>query len=335
MVNLAIVQLTRKHTEIFGVFIELIVVKFKWDLTIYYNLDDDKYTFVNYYQNLFNTNIKITPTYLLKKNRNNHDYFIFTSSADVLEEAFLNYEFLSKCIFVNHQAPHWKQYMFKNITVSPLIHSPELDNKHVQYLLPVYKAYAKLHADFNKKNLAIIGAIRLNFKDKDINLLLDLVNDDEMNFKIFIFMRKRDWFNIANRFPILKEHSKIKVFSGLTTEKMIEKLKDVKFILPLAKKGGWFHWQRLTGTIPLALNLNIPLILDKKLASIYGINDCGLCYQDSILEVIKKAEKIKKENYFQMIENIVKYKKEIYKQNKKNLLSLFLEKKTEEKIDLN
>lgn len=331
MINLALVQLTKKHTEIFGVFIELIVVKFKWNLTIYYNLEDDKYTFVNYYQDLFNTNIEVVPTSDFKHRKDDHDFYIFTSSADKLEDSLLNNDFLSKCIFVNHQAPHWKEYMYKNIIVSPLIHSPQLDATTVQYILPIYKNYAKLHSSFTKNNIAIIGAIRLNLKDKDVKLLIDLINKKDMNFKVFIFMRKRDWYNISRRFPILKEHSKIKVFSGLTTEDMINKLQNVKFILPLAKKGGWFHWQRLTGTIPLALNLNIPLILDNKLASIYGIKNCGICYENSILEVIDKAEKITKKRYYKLIENIVNYKKDIYKQNKVNFLKLFLDKKSEEK----
>ena len=89
MLNLALVQLSKKHTEIFGVFIELIVVKLKWDLTIYYNLDDDRYTFVPYYQKLFKTKINVLPTEELKYNKNTHDFFIFTSSIDKLENVFM------------------------------------------------------------------------------------------------------------------------------------------------------------------------------------------------------------------------------------------------------
>lgn len=324
MLNLALVQLSKKHTEIFGVFIELIVVKLKWDLTIYYNLDDDRYTFVPYYQTLFKTKINVLPTEELKYNRNTHDFYIFTSSIDKLESEYQNKYFLSKCIFVNHQAAHWREYMNRNIIVSPLIHSQNLDSTVVKYILPVYKSYSKLHANFNKNNIAIVGAIRLNFKDKDVNLLLDMIGKEDLQYKIFIFMRKRDWFNISRKFPVLKNHSNIKVFSGLSTEKMINQLKHVKFILPLAKEGGWFHWQRLTGTIPLAINLNIPLILDKKLASIYGIEKCGVLYDKSILEVIN--QRISKEDYFKMVEEIVIFKKKIYKENKRNFLKLFLEK---------
>jgi hypothetical protein len=118
-----------------------------------------------------------------------------------------------------------------------------------------------VHSNYSSINLAIVGAIRPNQKDKDLSLLMDLLKNTSPKFNIYIFMRKMDWKVISNRNNFLRTHPNIKFFPGLSTDKMIEKLKEVKFILPLTHQGGWFYWQRLTGTIPLAINLNIPLIL--------------------------------------------------------------------------
>ena len=44
MIHFALVQLSKKHTEIFGTFIEIIQY-YNWEFTIYYDKDNDPYTF--------------------------------------------------------------------------------------------------------------------------------------------------------------------------------------------------------------------------------------------------------------------------------------------------
>ena len=61
MINFALVQLSKKHTEIFGTFIEIIKY-YNWDLTIYYDKDNDPYTFISYYNKLFETPLNVIPT---------------------------------------------------------------------------------------------------------------------------------------------------------------------------------------------------------------------------------------------------------------------------------
>ena len=107
---------------------------------------------------------------------------------------------------------------------------------------------------------------------------------------------------------------------------MIEKLKDIKFILPLSQQGGWFYWQRLTGTIPLAINLNIPLIIDNKLAKIYNLESCGLLYENKISEILESIMSISEDDYYKMVENIVIYKKKQASNNRKQFIDLCMAK---------
>lgn len=321
MIKIALVQLSNKHTEIFGTFIEIFLKK-KLDLTIYYNLEKDLYTFLKYYKKLFNCQLNIQPSEKLIENKDNHNFFIFTSSADDIRmpEIFKQPEYVNKCIFIQHQAAHWRPYMKWNILVSPVI---KLEQNH-SYIVPTYKFYKKLHCNIKQTNLAIIGAVRPHQKDKDLNILLDLLEKyPTENYKIYVFMRKMDWKVISNRNPFLKNNPHILFFPGLSTEKMIEKLKEVKFILPLSKQEGWFYWQRLTGTIPLAVNLNIPMIMDRKLADIYGIHSGCLLYQNKISEIMNKIMNISDDDYCKLIEGIVIYKREQYQKNKKAILELF------------
>jgi hypothetical protein len=215
--------------------------------------------------------------------------------------------------------------MKKNIQMSPVIQIKD-ETKLLSYIIPFYRQYKKIHSNYNSLNLAIIGAIRPHQKDKDLSLLLDLLKSPNLKLNIYIIMRKMDWKLISNRNKFLREHPNIKFFPGLSTEKMIEKLKEVKFILPLTQQGGWFYWQRLTGTIPLAINLNIPLILDKKLAKIYNLEDCGLLYENKISEILESIISISEENYYKLIENIVIYKKKQVSNNRKQFLDICIAK---------
>ena len=216
--------------------------------------------------------------------------------------------------------------MYKNIIVSPVINSVKLDATMPVYMLPIYKSYKKLHykksAD-GKIIFAILGGIRGTASGKILDRNLDLIQDvveefPHVNYEFQFFMRKWDWVWICKKRPFLKECTKVRAFSGLQTPEMIKQLRYAKFILPIAKKNGWFYWQRLTGSIPFAINFNIPLIMDKKLAQIYNLENCCPTYENSILEIFKEIMNMNDSQYYKYIEEIVKYKKQMYKQNTKN-----------------
>lgn len=329
MIHFALVQLSKKHTEIFGTFIEIILY-YHWELTIYYDKDNDPYTFINYYNKLFETTLNVLPIALLQENHIKHDYFIFTTSADAphIPEYFKTPEMSNRCIYINHQASYYLPFMKKNIQMSPVINLKDdsITKRLSSCIVPFYRQYKKIHSNYHSNNLAIVGAIRPHQKDKDLSLLMDLLKIPNLKFNIYIFMRKLDWRVISNRNKFLREHPNIKFFPGLSTEKMIEKLREIKFILPLSQQSGWFYWQRLTGTIPLSVNLNIPLVIDKKLAKIYNLENCGLLYENKISEILESIMSISEEDYYKLIENIVIYKKQQSSINRKQFLNLCMAK---------
>jgi len=327
MVHFALIQLTKKHTEIFGTFLEIILHN-NWDLTIYYNLQADEYSFLPYYMNLFQRNFNIKSPHQLVDDKDRFDYFIWTSSSDEnhIPECFKTKEYAEKSIYVQHQAAHMKEYMYKNIIVSPVI---KLDNMNT-YILPIYKNYKQMHFRVDEKNpiiFGIIGGIRTLKNGKTLDRNLDLVKAiiekfPNENYEIQFLMRKWDWMWISKKYPFLVKSKKIKAFFGLKTNDLIEKLRSVKFILPIGKKGGWFYWQRLTGALPLAINLNIPLIIDEKMAKIYELEECSILYKENLQEIFESVLKMDDSIYHDYILKSVRYKKEICKNNERNLIEI-------------
>lgn len=328
MIHVALIQLSSKHTEILGTFIE-IILKMNWNITIFYNIDNDEYTFVNYYKTLFDHNITVRRPIELLDDKT-IDYYIVSSSCDCkrLPEPFIIDENLAKrTIYVHHQAEHHQHHMMKNITVSPNITFKNVQN--YSYILPIYKIYKNLHWKPQNKTtiFAIVGGIRITSTGKMVDRNLDFVTDiikrnPDGDYQFWFFMRKLDWIAVSRQYKFLRTHPKIVGLSGLNTDSLIKSLHRVKFILPLTKKGGWFYWQRLTGSIPLAINLNIPLVMDKKLANIYNLENTSICYEENPDEIFDNLLNMSDEEYFSYIEKSVKYKAVTCKQNEKKFISL-------------
>lgn len=327
MVHFALIQLTKKHTEIFGTFLEIILNN-NWDLTIYYNLQADEYSFLPYYMNLFDKKFDIKSPNYLKEDKDKFDYFIFTSSSDenYIPDIFKSIEYAEKCIFIQHQAAHMKEYMHKNIVVSPVIKLTNIQT----YILPIYKNYKQMHYMETENQpivFGIIGGIRTLKNGKTLDRNLDLVKNiiekfPNENYEIQFLMRKWDWMWISKKYPFLVKSKKIKAFFGLKTNDLVEKLRSVKFILPIGKRLGWFYWQRLTGAIPLAINLNIPLIIDEKLAKIYGLEECSILYKENLQEIFDIVLKMEDSIYHDYILKSVRYKREICKNNERNFIDI-------------
>jgi len=328
MINFALIQLSAKHTEIMGTFIEIIKIN-HWNLVIYYDINADNYTFLHYYQQLFGT-LDIRHPSLLMNEYKDYNYYIFSSSGDNvrIDAVFKTLEYSNKAMFVMHQAHHLQPYMKKMIKVSPVINLPLSIN--TQYILPVYKSYYHYHNRKAKHKItfAVIGAIRFEnklSKDKDIQIIIDILekypND---KYKIYFFMRNQDWKVITKKYKILLLNCHVHNHPGLSTVDLINKLREIKYILPLSKNNGLFYWQRLTGSIPLAINLNIPLVIDSELSKIYSLNNCSFLYNTSILEIFDQLLKVNKDEYYNKILSIMKYKKHLYKKNNTNFLQLCL-----------
>jgi len=319
--KIGLYQNAPKHTEIMGTFIEFCKV-IGAECIIYSVADIDRYSFVNYYVALMGYR-KITfkqPDEIIK-DYVKLDKIIVNTNSDLLPKDFeQKKEIWHKIVYVSHQNYHSKKFMINNITVSPTITGEHYEKYMSKCILPIYKS--NNYVLKKKQNIyAVVGALREHGHDREIRHLLKICGKykNSGNVMIYLFMRKDDFKRFKARCPSLVDNPIVRIFKGLGSEEMLDILKNVKFIMPLARDGGWFHTQRLTGTIPLALNNNIPLIIDKKLNDIYGLKG-NVCYNfdEGDVDFLNKFEvslSIDDELYGRMTEKVIKCKNRIVDEN--------------------
>lgn len=190
------------------------------------------------------------------------------------------------------------EYKSGNITFTPLI------NKDY-FIFPVHNLIK--YQNKPKKNVvAVIGRFKDDNRETQIiNKLL------ELGFTIYFFIRSRKWIpkdfegNKKVKF-LIKCHS-IDMHNYLINE--------VKYILPCAKDGGIYFKDRISGSIALAYNYNIPLIMQKELFDIYNL----IGYDYTTIPALDLSN----EKYKEMCMNIEKHKKEIVSKNTRLLDKMF------------
>ena len=146
-------------------------------------------------------------------------------------------------------------------------------------ITPVYKklshflTYCKLplknlHTNSSSKIKIFLSGFT-NPQNKDLKVLK----------RLFRYLIKKSIdvfeFNITNYYSIdeLDEFSDIcKVHVDANAQKMMKILSESDYVMTLTKENSSYHTRQLTGIIPLAVSLGIPIIMDKDLAKIYGFS---------------------------------------------------------------
>lgn len=323
--KIGIYQNAPRHTEIMGTFLEY-CIKNGFEIHLYTNMSQDIYSFIPYYQNLFGCKFYNHTPIDIVDDIPKLDYIIANTNSDILPKCFESDESIShKIIYVSHQNYHNKSFMKNHIIVSPNIKSEAYSKNKTSFILPIYGSFRDYNLKIKKNIYAIVGALREHGHDREIRHLIKLANKykDRNDFKIMMFMRKDDFMRFKSRCPSLIENKLFDFKIGLDTQQMMNLLQCVKFLLPLARKGGWFHTQRLTGTIPLSLNMNVPLICDHILNDIYKLEG-NVIYDfddndDNFLRIFDSTLNMPEKEYENLVKKVINTKDRIVSENFKGL----------------
>lgn len=307
MYNIAIYQKQDMHTEIFGMFLEMFIkYKRKIKFTIYYDSVNSFCDYLMYYKKLFGVELCIKKTSELKRDITDYDWVIMLTSNDTIDNEIIK-KHSYKIIFIIHYINFVKPYMKYMLSLSPIVKFPN-KNKLLKHVLPIYTI--DNNYTIKKRNiLSIIGLSSYSSKYKDVddleNLLTTFQNKDlpeSKKYKIHIFSRRNQ--KMIDRFS---KYKNVVFFDYLKTESLLRLLKESKFILPLAKKDSMYHHKLLTGSIPMGISNNIPIVMDDTLFNIYKVKG-SIIYKSNLTEIMEKLITIPDKEYEFLVSEIIKYK---------------------------
>ena len=278
MIKIAIVSTFNYHLECLGFLLEYLK-EYKIDIFII----EDNYNYLDYYQSLFNFNLK----YIHEFNEDKYDKIIKLSSNDP-------YIIKKKHISILHLKGFEKFSNVKFITLSPFV--TPTNSFEYKYILSIHNNY--INNKINGKNLAFIGLVNINI-DKDFLKSLVYLKDN-IGGKIYYLGRIKYNNNIINK-------------SKINTIDMVNILKNCSYIVIRE------HNDRYTGALTHALSLNIPIIIKKSIASIYKI-PC-LTYDHNINELEDTINRMTIEKYINHKEKLKDFANREIVKNKSKLIN--------------
>lgn len=336
--NIAILEYEYKHTELLATFIELLYHIGLTEIDIYYHKQDFRNAY-NYYKKIF-IDIKVNeynPSHL-DNSYDNYDYIIMLSADEtkaLSKKSYYN-QIFHKLIVIGHINWHFDLSLpYKRIVLSPLLKSA--NNK---YILPIYIREEKEFRDLIplrcKDNIfSIVGFKSSHYQQNSKNYkdLIKLLQYRDSQYSLIIFGAY-----VRELMSILEGYKNLNYKVDVGTNHMIDIIQESKFVLPIPTPGSWFYQDRMSGSIPIALNNNIPMILPEDMAQMYELTDCSLTYKESLIEVIDHAIDMGEEEYMKLYNNLLKYKSKIFNRNLevfKNIISLPMEQICLKMVDIN
>jgi len=106
---------------------------------------------------------------------------------------------------------------------------------------------------------------------------------------------------------------RVTVLSDCQTDRLQQILMDTTFLLPMVANGS-YHTDTLSGTIPLSMSYGIPMILDHKLASVYGLTH-AIIYPRCLLDVLDKSMKMTRNDLMKLRTRYIEWSHQHHQQN--------------------
>jgi hypothetical protein len=104
----------------------------------------------------------------------------------------------------------------------------------------------------------------------------------------------------------------VNILTNVSTNNLIELIKDCDYIITLFNKNSVYHQDRISGIIPFAISFGKPVIMDIEFSELIKIpTDKRLIYNNSFLNFKKKiieSQNIDENDYTKMVEEIIKYR---------------------------
>lgn len=251
-------------------------------------------SFVPYYKKLFRgqpikwiNNKLYTQKQLLNKIAKECDVYIFLTGYEYTMELDP-----ARTLLITHTSDDIREYKSWNscglVALSPVLKGIKTT------FLPVFKG--PVHGSNTVLNLCISGLT--NPLNKDLRKLAQtMLKIHAQGNKIG---RNKVVFHIINYYDLPPEFDQfvrsglIKKYIDVRASRMMKVVGQSDYVMVIARKNSSYHRKQLSGIIPIAISLGVPLICDKELAKLYGATHIAITYSfsgDYLYQALVKATK--------------------------------------------
>lgn len=268
-----------------------------YNITVF--IENDKFDYIKYYKNIY----KIKHISDSKKlNYNKYKYIIkLTSNDPIIDTKNINVlkKFNNKIISIVHDKDS-KDLVNNCIILCPYF---TFNNSNSQYMFPLYNGIT--NPVLNKKYILYLGDYTQENNDNDLVLFNNNIKD---KYELIVcgYGSNRFGFNSAEYLI----NNNIKYVQSISMPNLLDYLNQTKYIL--ARK--WpVYKDRMSGSLPVSISHNIPLIVNIDTANDYNITDISVTFNKNYNEVVPTI--INDVEYNARILNLIKYKKRIIDDN--------------------
>ena len=184
-----------------------------------------------------------------------------------------------------------------HLVLKPPSQTPNLTN--FGQVLPIYQVPETIPVIYLAR-LGICGVI--NSEQRNYQLALDNV-DNNITFKIIGTQSQPSYNDFVDDIAASGYQNQFEIHLDYEVEDYLDEVKNCKFIMPLVQDGSFYYTDRLTGSIPLALSFEKPLLLDEDLRAIYGFQEGYISYQN-LADVKNQVVNISSSEYDDLVVEI-------------------------------
>ena len=250
------------------------------DISIY--AKNDRVGNIDFFKTMYSFNVIHDENF----NEDDFDVIIVLSAHDDL---LTNIKNNNKYIALLHGVEH---YISKNICkYIALCDANALFTKNTVKMIPAYKnIFANNNFELRKKIILYIGPCS-DSTYENIKEFVDLVD-----YEVIIVTRNV----LENNYR--SPNKKITILKNISMERLQNILRNVSFMLVRQNK---FAKNLMSGAIPLAINSNIPLIIQEKNKVLNDKNfKIGFLYKNNYLECVEKINNLSIDEYINMCHNV-------------------------------
>lgn len=297
--RLAVYQGKWWHTEVFGFLLDY-AKRCDHSITIYHS-ENHPTSALPLYTELFNP-VTVRGTDSFRSEFDNYDAVFLTTPDDNLDEEFRkrNANRMIYCAHLTHPKFLHRWHVLR-LYMTPLSGWP--------YVVQVYEGKNTIIPSHERtKEIIMIGTV-FDGENYNVNHIYEFANK----------INKDNWkFVACTRYwkSTIPKPENVEMVMEASTATIYERIRKASYVLIFPSDSSWYHTDRITGALPLAVSVGTPIVTTQIMSEIYGINsNQGILYGNNPTELSDSMLSINDSQYTSLVKNITRYRRRLIRNN--------------------